>query len=107
VTVNTLVLLGDIKERLALIRDLDVSHVQRPLTLCASAEAPSTHGLTPATQSLVTAAGRNTGTTNAGFEAVGESKSHTRGGSRRSDVRGFSNEEMLRAYDELERDMDE
>jgi len=43
----------------ALVRDLDVFHVQRPLTLTASAGPASTHGLTPATQSLVTAAGRN------------------------------------------------
>jgi len=46
-------------ETRALIPDLDVSHVQRPLTLSASAGAASTHGLTPATQPLVTAAGRN------------------------------------------------
>jgi len=46
-------------ETRALIRDLDVSHVQRPLTLNVSAGAASTHVLTPATQSLVTAAGRN------------------------------------------------
>jgi len=43
----------------AQVRDLDVSHVQRLLTLTVSAGAASTHGLTPATQSLVTAAGRN------------------------------------------------
>jgi len=51
---------GSQGETRALIRDLDVSHVQRPLTLTVSAGAVSTHGLTPATQSLVTAAGRNT-----------------------------------------------
>jgi len=40
-----------------------------------------------------------------GFEAVGETRSTTRGGSRRSDVGGASNEEMLIAFDELEREM--
>jgi len=43
----------------------------------------------------------------AGFEAVVEPRSITREGHRRSDVRGFSNKEMLMAYDELERDMNE
>jgi len=43
-------------------RDLDVSHVQRPLTLNVSAGVASTHGLIPATLETVTAAGRNTGT---------------------------------------------
>jgi len=43
----------------AQVRDLDVYHVQRPPTLTVSAGAASTHGLAPATQSLVTAAGRN------------------------------------------------
>jgi len=33
-------------ETRALIRDLDVSHVHRPLTLTASAGVASTHGLT-------------------------------------------------------------
>jgi len=47
----------------AQVRDLDVSHVQRPLTLSVSAGVASTHGLTPATLETVTAAGRNTGTT--------------------------------------------
>jgi len=46
-------------ETRARIRDSDVSHVQRPLTLTESAAAVSTHGLNPVTQSLVTAAGRN------------------------------------------------
>jgi len=39
--------------------DMDVSHVQRPLTLSVSAGVASTHGLTLATLETVTAAGRN------------------------------------------------
>jgi len=46
-------------ETRVLVRDLDVSHVQRPLTSQVSAGVASTHGLTPATQEPVTAAGRN------------------------------------------------
>jgi len=98
---------GYLRKTRAQVRNLDVSHVQRPWTLNVSSGAASTHGLTPGTQDSVTAAGRNTGTTEAGFEAVWEPRSTTRGGSRRSHVRGFSNEEMLMAYDELERDMNE
>jgi len=37
----------------------------------------------------------------AGFEAVVEPRGRTREGHRRSDVRGFSNEEMINVYDEL------
>jgi len=48
------VLKGPQGETRAPIRDSDVSHVQPPLTLTVSAGAASTHGLTPATQSLVT-----------------------------------------------------
>jgi len=100
--------IGYLGETRVLVRDLDVSHVQRPLTSHVSAGVASTHSLTPATQELVTAAGRSTGTTEAGFEAVEEPpRSITRRGSRRSDVRGFSNEEMLNAYDELEKEMNE
>jgi len=44
----------------AQVRDMDVSHVQRPLTLSVSAGVASTHGLTPATLEPVTAAGHNT-----------------------------------------------
>jgi len=43
----------------AQVRDLDLSHVQRPLTLNVSAGVASTHGLTPATIDTVTAARRN------------------------------------------------
>jgi len=49
-------------ETLAQLRDTDVSHVQRPLTLSVSAGVASTHGLTPATLESVTAAGRNLNT---------------------------------------------
>jgi len=45
-----------------------------------SAGVASTHSLTPVTIETVTAAGRNTGTTEAGFEAVGDARSTTRGG---------------------------
>jgi len=87
--------------------DIDVSHVQRPLALNLLAGVASTHGLIPAIQESVTARGRNTGTTEAGFEAVGETRSTTRGGPRRSDVRASSDEEMFIAYDELEKEMNE
>jgi len=43
----------------AQFRDLDVSHVQRPLTLNVSAGVASTHGLTMTTLETVTAASRN------------------------------------------------
>jgi len=51
--------MGHQGETRARIRDSDFSHVQRPLTLTVSADAASTHGLTPVNQSLLTAAGRN------------------------------------------------
>jgi len=51
--------MGHQGETRARISDSDVSHVQRPLTLTVPAGAASTHGLTPATLHLVTAAGRN------------------------------------------------
>jgi len=51
--------IGYLGETRVLVRDLDVSHVQRPLTSQVSAGVASTHGLTPATQESVTAAGRN------------------------------------------------
>jgi len=98
---------GYIGETCAQVRDMDVSHVQRTLTLSVSAGVASTHGLSPVAYELVAAAGRNTGTMKAGFEAVVEPRSITRERHKRSDVRGFSNEEMLMAYDELERDMNE
>jgi len=62
---------GYLGETHAQVRDMDVSHVQLPLAPIVSAGVASTHGLTPATQESVTAAGRNTSTTEAGFEAVG------------------------------------
>jgi len=52
-----------------------------------------------------TARGRNTGTREAGFEAVGEPMGGTREAPRKSNVREFLNEDMLTAYDELEREM--
>jgi len=48
-----------LEEPRAQVRDLDVSHVQRPLTFNVSAGVASTHGLYPATLESVTAAGRN------------------------------------------------
>jgi len=86
---------------------MNVSHVQRPLALNLLAGVASTHGHTQATQESVAARNRNTGTTEAGFGAVGETRNTTQGGPRRSDVRASSNEEMLNAYDELEREMNE
>jgi len=68
------------EEPRAQFRDLDVSDVQRLSALSVPVGAASTHGLTPATLETVTAAGRNAGTTEAGFEAVGEARSTTRGG---------------------------
>jgi len=62
--------IGNMDESRAQVRDMNVFHVQRPLTLSVSAGA---------------AAGRNTGTTEAGFKAVGEPRSITREGRRRSD----------------------
>jgi len=50
---------GYLGEARAQARDLDVSHVQRPLASNVSAGVASTHGLTPATFEPVTAAGRN------------------------------------------------
>jgi len=49
----------NLEEPRAQVPDMDVSHVQRPLTLSVSAGVASTHGLTPATLETVTAAGRN------------------------------------------------
>jgi len=53
---------GYLGETHAQVRDLDVSCVQRPVTLYVSPGAASTHGLTPVTQDPVTAAGRNNNT---------------------------------------------
>jgi len=50
---------GSLGETRALVRDSDVSHVQRLLTQTVSAGVASIHGLTPATYESVTAAGRN------------------------------------------------
>jgi len=91
----------------ATVRDTDVPNVQRPFALNVPAGVVSTHSLTSVIREVVTAAGRNTGTTEAEFEAVGKPRSITREGFRRSDERGLSNEEMLVAYDELEREMNE
>jgi len=43
----------------AQVRDMDVSHVQRPLTLSVSAGVASTHGLTPVAYESAAAAGHN------------------------------------------------
>jgi len=51
--------LSQLREPRAQFRDLDASHVQRPLALSASAGAASTHGLTTVTLETVTAPGRN------------------------------------------------
>jgi len=48
-----------IGETRAQVCDMDVSHVQRPLTLNLPAGVASTHGLTLVTQESVTAHGRN------------------------------------------------
>jgi len=50
---------GYIGETRVPVRNLDVSHVQHPLASKVPASVSSTHGLTPATQEPVTAAGRN------------------------------------------------
>jgi len=42
------------------VRDMDVSHVQRPLTHNVSAGVASTHGLTPVAYESAAAAGRKT-----------------------------------------------
>jgi len=89
------------------VRDMDVSHVQRPLTLNVSAGVASTHSLSRVAYESAAAAGRNTSTMEAGFEAVVEPRSRTQEGHRRSDVRRFSNEEMINVYNEIERDMNE
>jgi len=55
--------IGYIGETRGQVRDMDVSHVQRPLTLSVSAGVASTHGLTPvAYESAAAAAGRNIST---------------------------------------------
>jgi len=72
-----------------------------------SAGVASTHGLAAMARDIATIGNPNTGTTEVGFEAVGETRSTTRGGTRRPEVRGPSNEEMLLTYDELEREMNE
>jgi len=46
-------------ESRAQVRDMDVSHVQRPLTLSVSAGVASTHGLTLVAYESAAAAGRN------------------------------------------------
>jgi len=50
---------SQLREPRAQFRDLDVSHVQRPLMPSVSAGVASTHGLTTATFDSVTAADRN------------------------------------------------
>jgi len=49
--------IGYIRETRGQVRDMDVSHVQRPLTHSVSAGVASTHGLTPV--AYESAAGRN------------------------------------------------
>jgi len=54
---------SQLREPRAQFRDLDDSHVQRPLTLSVSAGVASTHGLTTATLETVTAADSNSSLT--------------------------------------------
>jgi len=62
------------------VRDSDVPNVQRPLTLNMSAGIASTHGLAAVARDIVPGGNRNTGTTEVGFKAVGETRSTTQGG---------------------------
>jgi len=59
---NLSIELGEFKGTRALVRDTDVSHVQRLFTLNVSAGVASTHDVTPATHESVAAVGRNTNT---------------------------------------------
>jgi len=64
-----------------------------------------THGLTQTCTETVGGQNHNIGTAEVGFEAVVAPRSARKKLSRRSDVRGLSNAEMLLAYDKLEREM--
>jgi len=89
------------------ILNMDISHIGHPLCQNGLIGVVSTHGLNLVVREIGNEQNYNSGTAEVGLEAVAESRSARTEVSRRAGGRELSNEEMMIAYGELEREMNE
>jgi len=86
---------------------MDTSQLRHPLRQDSTNGATSTHGLNLTERETSQGQNHNIGTAEVGFEVVAEPRSARAELSRRAGGRELSSEEMLIAYGELEREMNE
>jgi len=89
------------------VPNMDITSVRHPLRQDSSTGATSTHGLYIAGREMAIGQNYNIGTAEVGFEVVAEPRSTRTELSRRAGGRELSSEDMLIAYGELEREMNE
>jgi len=97
---------GRIRERLS-IPNMDTSNVRSPFWREATIGDTLTHGLVSTEGEISNGQNYNIGTAEVGSEVVAEPRSARAELSRRAGGRELSSEEMLIAYGELEREMNE
>jgi len=86
---------------------MDTSSIRLPPTCGAIKGEPSTHGHNPTDVEDVGGQNRNISTIQVGFEGVAEPRGNRKEARRTTEMRELTDEEMVRAYDELEREMRE
>jgi len=86
---------------------MDTSNVRPPLRREDVNDETSTHGLFSNNRKIVNGQNRNIGTAEVGLEVVAEPRGTRAEASRRTEKREMSSEDMLIAYEELEREMNE
>jgi len=91
----------------ALICNMDTANVHYPLAQIVPAGKTFTHGRIPVCGEIVTGQIRNNGTSQVEFEGVSEPRGNIRKAYKTVDARELTDEEIIRAYDELEREMRE
>jgi len=84
---------------------MDNYNIRYPLCQDRINGAASTHGLNMVGKKIANGQNRNTGTAEVGSEVVAEPRGARAEASRRTEGRKMLSEEMLMAYEELEREM--
>jgi len=86
---------------------MNASYVRLPLSHIVPVEEPSARGLNMACGEDVKGQNYNIGTSQVGFEGAAELRGNRRETVKKHELRELTDEEMIRTYDELEREMHE
>jgi len=86
---------------------MNTQYVRLPPAHVVQAEEPSARGLSLTLSENVRGQNYNIGTSQVGFEGVAEPRGNRREAVKKQELRELTEEEMIRTYDELEREMHE